>query len=164
MNQYRSSSRAETIMVALPSAGIDITSTAPRGCGALSVQVLYSWWGARYVHDVDGRVKATGLRSRRSSLLSEDAAFELPLLLTRVPLVFLCCRHCAARDEDGDGDGGRLGSVRVVDEELWNEPAPVERTTRAERRCSSWFVGLIWRRGQEWRGVERLERQRQSGR
>lgn len=72
--------------------------------------------GLWYVRDVDGRVKAAGLGRRRGGFLSEDTALELPLLLARVPLVFLCCRHggrfrSTSRDETRracrDGDGGR---------------------------------------------------------
>lgn len=73
-----------------------------------------------YVRDVDGRVKAAGLGRRRSGFLSEDTALELPLLLARVPLVFLCCRHGGG----GLRDFGRhvetrrdeTRSIRVVDE------------------------------------------------
>lgn len=47
--------------------------------------------------DVDSGVKAAGLGRRRSSVLSQDTALELPVLLSRVTLVFFCCRHHGCR-------------------------------------------------------------------
>lgn len=79
-------------------------TTPHAGRGALSVEVR-AGLSEGYVRDVDGWVKAAGLGRRRSRILSEDTAFELPLLLTRVPLVFLCCRH-------GGGDLGRFRPTR----------------------------------------------------
>lgn len=90
-------------------------------------------------------MKAAGLGSRRSSVLSEDTALELPLLLTRVPLVFLCRRHCGSRDETRRFDSDRVESSRAVDEELGAvkryEPTPGGRTTRVERRCKQLVRG-----------------------
>lgn len=88
-----------------------------------------------HVRDVDGRVKAAGLGSRGSRVLTEDTALELPLLLTRVPLVFLCCRHCGRWTETG-----RFGSYRVADRELggWLRESMSQHQVN-ERRV--WLVG-----------------------
>lgn len=98
ISQYRSPTcRAEPIIAVTASATTDNTTRSRtwgfvgRGAGVPEGQ---------HVRDVDGRVKAAGLGGRRSGFLSKDTALELPLLLARVPLVFLCCRHggCDVRD------------------------------------------------------------------
>lgn len=72
--------------------------------------------------DVDSRVKTAGLRRGRSSVLSQDTALELPVLLARVALVLFCCRHrcCVVarccldgRLECCQGLDGFLGGAKV---------------------------------------------------
>lgn len=126
----------EATIAAISNAATDATaSTTPRTWGwALLVAVFdFLWWG--HVHDVDGWVKAAGLGRRRGSVLSEDTAFELPLLLTRVPLVFLCCRHCARRRlgwfrSAGRDETRRCDSDRIV---RGTKPALGERSNDETR-------------------------------
>lgn len=160
-SQYRNPRRrcVEAVIAVTSSAATDITATS-RTWDSVG-------WSAGvpkgHVRDVDGGVKAAGLGRRRSGFLSEHTALELPLLLARVPLVFLCCRH----DGGGFGDSGRhvetrpgrikplmTGGLGVVS---GTRPTPGERTTRSSGGAAGSWV-MSWRgRGCVWRGGERIK-------